>query len=178
MSDLDLDALAALADAATDGPWEEDAHIGGEGSVVLGAGRWIAHVPANYPYARDDYDATFIAAARDAVPALIAEVRALRDTVESMEHEHDLTRARIREVREAVGVDYLSEIPAEVARLRAGIEELRLLVSTQAEDEGLWFLAETMPEAYLQQELRVLHAAVEAALLSPPTTTGQETPDV
>lgn len=37
------------------------------------------------------------------------------------------------------------------------------VVNEQAEDEGLWFDAETLPEAYLQQELRRLHAAVEAA---------------
>ena len=35
------------------------------------------------------------------------------------------------------------------------------LVDKQAEDEGLWFEALTAPEAYLQQELRKLHAAVE-----------------
>ncbi len=40
---------------------------------------------------------------------------------------------------------------------------LRALVDRQAEDEGLWFFAETAPEAYLQQELRTLHAAVEVA---------------
>ena len=35
------------------------------------------------------------------------------------------------------------------------------VVDEQAEDEGLWFRAETAAEAYLQQELRRLHAAVE-----------------
>ena len=35
------------------------------------------------------------------------------------------------------------------------------LVSRQAEDEGLWFEAQTAPEAYLQQELRKLHEAIE-----------------
>lgn len=35
------------------------------------------------------------------------------------------------------------------------------IVNAQAEDELLWFVAETMPEAYLQQELRRLHAAIE-----------------
>ena len=37
------------------------------------------------------------------------------------------------------------------------------LVKRQAEDEGLWFQAQTAPEAYLQAALRELHAAVEAA---------------
>ena len=40
------------------------------------------------------------------------------------------------------------------------------LVNEQAEDEGLWFVAVTAPEAYLQQELRRLHAAIERALSS------------
>ena len=35
------------------------------------------------------------------------------------------------------------------------------VVSEQAEDEGLWFVAATASEAYLQQALRRLHAAVE-----------------
>lgn len=35
------------------------------------------------------------------------------------------------------------------------------LVAKQAEDEGLWFQATTAAEAYLQQELRRLHALIE-----------------
>lgn len=42
---------------------------------------------------------------------------------------------------------------------------LRALVSRQAKDEGLWDIDNTtIEEAYLQQELRKLHAAVEAYL--------------
>ena len=41
------------------------------------------------------------------------------------------------------------------------VKELRTIVDNQAEDEGLWFVATTAPEAYLQQELRKLHAAIE-----------------
>jgi len=40
-------------------------------------------------------------------------------------------------------------------------ERLKVIVSEQAEDEGLWFVAQTASEAYLQQELRRLHAAIE-----------------
>ena len=43
-------------------------------------------------------------------------------------------------------------------------DAVRALVDEQAEDEGLWFIAQTAPEAYLQQELRRLHAAVEELL--------------
>ena len=39
--------------------------------------------------------------------------------------------------------------------------ELMLLVEAQARDAGLWFNAQTAPEAYLQEALRTLHAAVE-----------------
>jgi hypothetical protein len=43
----------------------------------------------------------------------------------------------------------------------SALEEIRKLVDRQAEDEGLWFQAVTAPEAYLQQELRLLHALIE-----------------
>lgn len=36
------------------------------------------------------------------------------------------------------------------------------LVNEQAIDDGLWFFARTAPEAYLQEALRRLHAAVES----------------
>lgn len=38
---------------------------------------------------------------------------------------------------------------------------IKAMVDEQAADDGLWFLAHTAPEAYLQQELRRLHAVVE-----------------
>ena len=41
------------------------------------------------------------------------------------------------------------------------IKKLKKLVDKQAENEGLWFIAETAPEAYLQHELRKLHKAIE-----------------
>jgi hypothetical protein len=41
------------------------------------------------------------------------------------------------------------------------IERLKKLVSKQAEDEGLWFVAQYASEAYLQRALRLLHGAVE-----------------
>jgi DNA-binding PadR family transcriptional regulator len=41
------------------------------------------------------------------------------------------------------------------------LAEARALCAEQAEDEGLWFVAETAAEAYLQAALRRLHAVVE-----------------
>lgn len=51
-----------------------------------------------------------------------------------------------------------------IAELEKYLEQLagaRALANAQAEDEGLWFEAETAPEAYLQAALRRMHAAVE-----------------
>ncbi len=45
------------------------------------------------------------------------------------------------------------------------LDEIRAVVDEQAEDEGLWFCARTATEAYLQQELRKLHAVVEGRSL-------------
>lgn len=41
------------------------------------------------------------------------------------------------------------------------LEDLKILMNEQAEDEGLWFVAQTAPEAYLQHHLRRLHDAIE-----------------
>jgi hypothetical protein len=48
------------------------------------------------------------------------------------------------------------------------IRALKILVEQQAEEEGLWFRARYIEEAYLQQNLRALHAAAEAVLASSP----------
>lgn len=41
------------------------------------------------------------------------------------------------------------------------LKRLQSLVDSQAEDDGLWFDAETASEAYLQQELRTLHELID-----------------
>tara|TARA_R110000868_G_scaffold298_5_gene2480 strand:- start:311 stop:721 length:411 start_codon:yes stop_codon:yes gene_type:complete len=49
-----------------------------------------------------------------------------------------------------------------IADLEETIAVQLALVHRQAEDDGLWFVAQTAPEGYLQQELRRLHSAIEA----------------
>lgn len=44
------------------------------------------------------------------------------------------------------------------------LADLKKIVDEQAANEGLWFIAETGPEAYLQQELRKLHAVCEEVI--------------
>lgn len=41
------------------------------------------------------------------------------------------------------------------------IKKVRALVDEQANDDGLWFIAETCAEAYVQRALRRLHEAIE-----------------
>ena len=49
----------------------------------------------------------------------------------------------------------------ELNQAEEALRQIRARVDQQAEDEGLWFKAKTAPEAYLQQELRKLHALIE-----------------
>ena len=63
----------------------------------------------------------------------------------------------IHDKRNAVGL-------RRILRAKTLAGRLRFIIDEQAEDEGLWFVAATAPEAYLQQELRKLHTEVEAFL--------------
>jgi hypothetical protein len=83
--DLDLDAIEARAESATRGPWTTDVEIDGYRAglrtVVRGPfGKRILTVGQIRLHESGDAEANvaFTAAARDDVPALIAEVRRLR----------------------------------------------------------------------------------------------------
>jgi len=71
VSGLDLDAIRARADAATEGPWECEPAAFGPRWFVYNASRGLAGD------VRPD-DAIFIAHARSDVPALVGEVEHLR----------------------------------------------------------------------------------------------------
>lgn len=86
MTEKELAEIEALANAATPGPWkQEDSWVvtedfdneafveGVEGSVCPVVGMWVY----DRELLLDPDDARFIAAARTAVPQLIAEVRRL-----------------------------------------------------------------------------------------------------
>jgi hypothetical protein len=55
----------------------------------------------------------------------------------------------------------------KVAGDAAGTPSIMELVSEQAEDDGLWFVARTASESYLQSALRRLHAAIEGERHTP-----------
>lgn len=94
IDETELARLEALAQAATPGPWAPTA-------VCDDDDHWYACSP-EHAFAEDDpacdsgkrhpgalADAAFIAAARDAVPALVAEVRRLR---EQLQEERDILK--------------------------------------------------------------------------------------
>lgn len=65
--------------------------------------------------------------------------------------------ARWKRAKEKIGGnDWLA-----VFREAVALTDVQAMVDAQAEDAGLWFQAMTAPEAYLQQELRSLHAIIE-----------------
>lgn len=87
MTDEKLTELEALAAEATRGPWEPTVSYVECTEPCNAPGYWCADVPAHAfpgplsehtPSMKAQADSNFIAAARDAVPALVAEVRRLR----------------------------------------------------------------------------------------------------
>ncbi len=52
-----------------------------------------------------------------------------------------------------------------IKRIRAEVlAPIKTLVDKQADDEGLWYRAQTSAEGYVQQELRKLHVVIERQL--------------
>ncbi len=134
-SDLDLDAIRECLAAASEGPWRtHDTHLGawgGHTATVLGPERrepgsspgWdrittegIAWLPTFEGSPRESRqnpwnNATFIAAARQDVPALLAEVDRLREL---------LTKA------EAEATTWKTRLVDETTRLRQALNEARI----------------------------------------------------
>lgn len=81
MTDEELDAIEARANAATPGPWTWETDYEEEGGYFLDGSDG-----EDVGWARSEPDIVFITAARVDVPALVAEVRRLR-AVERAAHE-------------------------------------------------------------------------------------------
>jgi len=56
----------------------------------------------------------------------------------------------------------LEDTLANIESLKLRMEVIRAVVDSQAEDDGLWFISETITESYLQSQLRWLHEVIEA----------------
>ena len=77
----------------------------------------------------------------------------------------------------SVGIDCLTtRYRKEISNLTQQLEEakrdadklqkIKDLVDEQANDGGIWFQADTAPEAYLQHKLRLLHAVIEGDIIN------------
>lgn len=134
---VDLEELARRLEAATPGPWGRygssiDPLTGrdgpprpSKGSLEAAPGLSIGSVQHTEPLARFsgyllpvEANADLVVAAVNALPALLAEVRALRDDAEELR----ATREEIRAVAERWG-QRAEAAEAEVARLRRLVEE-------------------------------------------------------
>ena len=65
-------------------------------------------------------------------------------------------------------------LKTRMRKLEETFKSARAIVDEQAEDEGLWFIAESIIEAYFQQELRRLHIVIEAVPFAEHSQTAQE----
>ena len=94
MSALDLDALQALADVLPFGEWAvEHGNDGSEGGVEV-APYDCLQIGDEEPIYADIAVLTFIAASREAVPALIAELRKARKSLEWTDDVEGLIEAK------------------------------------------------------------------------------------
>lgn len=100
----------------------------------------------------------------------VDKLGALAAEVETLERALQQRRAQDRSMGDSSGK--ISDNDGHSLRKReesirgeppAQSSEIRKLVEEQANDEGLWFQARTAPEAYLQQQLRLLHEVIERA---------------
>lgn len=110
MSELDVDAIEARANAARSGPWKWHWDVFGDGSSSLdyldGGGGFVLSAHGMHTEGwidADDSDAEFIAHARTDIPALVSRVRELE--------------AREKRVREVV--DRVDGVADEVAAVAA-----------------------------------------------------------
>lgn len=123
---IDLDAIEARVKAATPGPWV-DGHGWYNGplfDVVSASGRTICGCSTcdrGDGVGEDENNAAFIMHARTDIPAFIAEVRRLRETVARLREEVALLNAHINK-RNADDFHALAEHQHEVNTLRARIE--------------------------------------------------------
>lgn len=186
MTDEELGRLEALAAAATPGPWRVDHHVSPDleglyvGTDVPGENETIAYYQSVADSFAEDLspdavrrlhaDLAFIAAARTAVPALVAEVRRLRQELAgrcatSATFTRSLTdeeaAALVKACEESKpsrqsfvllpdpDPDRVAELEAEVQRLRASrfvfeeqVDEFRFRVEAPTHDELMRLKAE------------------------------------
>lgn len=156
MTTLTQDQLAELERleaAATPGEWRAFVSV-----ISSGYGGIETHDPAlsdegeesvlPTSSAKED-DLLFIAAIRNAAKPLIEMVRQKDEALEIF---------AAQSVRLA---DIIADLRRQLAERDALISKAKNLIDDQAEDDGLWFVAETITETQLQKSLRKLSAIIE-----------------
>jgi hypothetical protein len=138
--DLDLDRLKALTDAATAGPWTATANR----SVDDANGEHVVASVAARKLWPSTADAEFIAAAREAVPRLIAEVERLRITWDDRERLNAELVTAVREVAELRALFDLQfkRIGEATARWRSEDPAARALELPDLGDLLQWLMAD------------------------------------
>ena len=124
MTQQELDALKALADAATPGPWEEVAESG-EWWITSASDETASLYVIPDTGLMNQADVDFIAASRTAVPALLAEVERLQVAWSA---EHDAYIRADEQARMA---------KREAERLRDEIEDIRYAAWEESMGEDL-----------------------------------------
>lgn len=100
--------------------------------------------------------------AREAGGSETADLRVLAEQVDGIaDRVVGAVEDQVTLRRAATELRVYAAAQARESEAREALERAREVVDAQAEDDGLWFIAETASEAYLQQELRRVHAAIE-----------------
>lgn len=87
MTEIDLEAIEARANAATEGPWIIKKSVMAEAEIVGNDGEAVVQADGETGVASFELkDGEFIAHARTDIPALIAEVRRLRERLIEQEN--------------------------------------------------------------------------------------------
>jgi hypothetical protein len=129
---LDLDAITARANAAAPGPWARYETFHADTFVVDPRGFLREGIVCGATYERDN--AEFIAHAREDVPALVAEVRRLREEAVFLHVNAWSDAAKIAAAAVGAGsVALLPEILAQCAA-EARLQEPSLILSTTREE--------------------------------------------
>ena len=84
LNDQQLTELKALADAATPGPWWSGECVPADGHALAWLGNMFVDCNGGQKnYAEPSHDAEFIAASREAIPALIADLKEVQRELEN-----------------------------------------------------------------------------------------------
>lgn len=110
ITDAELEAIERRSAKATEGPWRKTMDILQGGGCISTRNEDLFKSYANPPTIQTSQDCDFIASARDNVPRLVAEVRALRRELEQEHRWRDACNLKAE------------ELVVEIDRLRAVAE--------------------------------------------------------